>query len=366
MTSRNLAIERRPTTFAGLRGQPYATNRIVTALETNQHPSSLLFVGPSGCGKTSLAQLYAMAQLCTQRTGVDPCGTCKSCQGVIHRTHTDYKFVDGTSDRSLAFIKDQLIIFMEAQPWHAPRRVLVIDEAHQYRSDAIQAFLTVLEALPQRGPHTTVIFCTTEPMKIPITIRNRCLVLNFSQLDDAELIEAALTELPELSDDALEALLEEADGSMRTLYSIIDKLAGTEPTEEAIRRQAGVLTKSEQQGLWQALEAAQYPKALAIWHSASERKLEYDKVSEQVLKEMTLRMADQPDWPGWMPALQAVGFASVYNKRHHWAAAFLALLRVPGTAAPQPAPAGTSEAQNKQALEVKDPKAIRELLFAGL
>ena len=161
MISQNRATSRQPRLWSDIKGQDYVVNKLTTDLREGKFSPVYLFVGPSGCGKTSAAFLMGAALVCNDRQGVDPCWNCKACKAALDRTCPDMKFVDGTADRSLAFVKEQLIPFMERKPWHSPHKNLTIDEAHQYKIDAMSAFLTVFETLHKRGPETFVILCTT-------------------------------------------------------------------------------------------------------------------------------------------------------------------------------------------------------------
>src|SRR5437867_3862788 len=58
-------------------------------------------------------------------------------------------------------------------------RVVILDEVHQLSNDAFAALLKTLEEPP---PHLVFIFATTDPQKLPDTIRSRCQRFDFARV----------------------------------------------------------------------------------------------------------------------------------------------------------------------------------------
>jgi DNA polymerase-3 subunit gamma/tau len=58
-------------------------------------------------------------------------------------------------------------------------RVVIIDEVHQLSNDAFAALLKTLEEPP---PHLVFIFATTDPQKLPDTIRSRTQRYDFARV----------------------------------------------------------------------------------------------------------------------------------------------------------------------------------------
>ncbi|NIL98339.1 MAG: AAA family ATPase, partial [Planctomycetales bacterium] len=56
-------------------------------------------------------------------------------------------------------------------PLQGKHKIFIIDEVHMLSNSAFNALLKTLEEPP---PHMVFIFATTEPQKIPLTIRSRC------------------------------------------------------------------------------------------------------------------------------------------------------------------------------------------------
>jgi len=124
---------------------------------------ALWISGPTGTGKTTMAQLIA------RQVGVEP-----------KRDSWNYFELDGTycsvaEVRDLDYTATQCRMF--AEEW----RVVVVNEAHVMRQDAVYAWLTLLEHLPARW---VVIFTTTETGdlfgRFSSALFTRCHVIRFT------------------------------------------------------------------------------------------------------------------------------------------------------------------------------------------
>ena len=66
----------------------------------------------------------------------------------------------------------------------ADNRIFVIDEVQEMNGQAITALLKPLEEPPS---DTFIIFCTTDPERLPATIRSRGVTYYFNQVPDDKL-----------------------------------------------------------------------------------------------------------------------------------------------------------------------------------
>lgn len=216
----DLHVAYRPTDFDEVCGQREVVASLKAVLKKNAN-HSFLFHGPSGVGKTTLARILAA------KLGCDPSNLVE---------------VDAASHTGIDAMRD-LTASMQYRPvGTTSTRVYIIDEAHALSRQAWQSLLKSVEEPPS---HCYWVFCTTEPTKVPETIRNRCLVykLNAVRTDDifellSDVNESEEMEVPE---DVLNICAKHASGSPRLALTALSKVRGCASRKEAAALLAEVL-----------------------------------------------------------------------------------------------------------------------------
>ena len=213
----------RPATFDELLGQEAITNTIKNALLTGKVSHAYLFTGSRGTGKTSTAKLIAKALNCLDRNGANPCGKCDSCISIDKGSFMDVLEIDGASNRGIDEIRE-LKEKLAYAPSEGKYKVYIIDEVHMLTNEAFNALLKTLEEPPER---VVFILATTEPQKLPATIRSRCQRYDFKRattIDIKKRIEEILISLHmDWEDEALHYIAIKGDGSFRDALSILDQ-----------------------------------------------------------------------------------------------------------------------------------------------
>lgn len=255
MAHRALALKYRPQTFSDVIGQEHVTAVLARALEGGRVAHAYLFTGARGVGKTTCARLIAKALNCTGR-GVDgrsaaePCNECVSCREVTTGASLDVSEIDGASNRGIADVQ-ALRENVRFSPTGGKHRVVIIDEVHQLSNDAFAALLKTLEEPP---PHLVFVFATTDPQKLPETIRSRTQRFDFARVPlrrvadrvlDLQAREAADPEGTRftLTEGAALLLAHKSEGSMRDAVSALDQVVSAgeaEVNEELVRRVLGI------------------------------------------------------------------------------------------------------------------------------
>ena len=252
------ATRKRPQNFEQLAGQNFVAATLISSLEQGRIAHAYLFSGPRGCGKTSTARILAKALNCEHGPTPHPCGTCASCLSISSGSSLDVIEIDGASNTSvdnIRQIKDEVLF----APNSGRYKIYIIDEVHMLSMSAFNALLKTIEEPP---PYIVFIFATTEPHKVPATIKSRCQQFNFRLVPVETILEllhqAAAETSVETEEEALLWIAREAAGSVRDAYTLFDQIAsfsGTKITAQNIRDTLGLVGLDRLNALFRAIVA---------------------------------------------------------------------------------------------------------------
>jgi len=204
-----LAIAYRPTKFEEVVGHQLSVRALEGMVQSENLPTGLLFSGASGTGKTTLARIVASA------------------------LNADVIEVDAASNGGVAEMRNLIEILKYSGG--GDYRVLILDEAQSLTRDAFNAILKTLEEPPK---DVLFIFTTTDPKKIPITVRTRLVEFTFNKLSPSDLlvrmVQVVRAEGISITADLLKKIAQESDGSARKALTTLGLIAssGITTTEE--------------------------------------------------------------------------------------------------------------------------------------
>lgn len=246
----------RPQKFADIVGQDHVKQTIINAIVSDRIAHAYLFAGPRGTGKTSLARLLAKAINCTDNQKGEPCGKCRNCLAFTQGSFIDLIEIDAASHTGVDDVRD-LIEKVNLVPSLGKYKVYIIDEVHMLSKPAFNALLKTLEEPPA---HVVFVLATTEVHKLLPTVISRCQYFDFHYLSREQVV-AQLKKITEqekirISEDALQLIAENSEGSLRDALSILDQAVGLGAIKierEALAKLLGVVDSSVIQKLTQAV-----------------------------------------------------------------------------------------------------------------
>ncbi|MBR0094439.1 MAG: DNA polymerase III subunit gamma/tau, partial [Synergistaceae bacterium] len=214
----------RPQNFAGVAGQRAAIEIITNSIARDRVGHAYLFSGSRGCGKTSVARIFAKALNCLDRQGFEPCGQCSNCTAITAGESLDVIEIDGASNNGVDSIRE-LKENVALAPFTSKYKIYIIDEVHMLSQGAFNALLKTLEEPPE---HVIFILATTEPQRVPVTIRSRCQHIPFHTISPEDIFKR-VEEVCRLEDvkaepEALWEIARQADGALRDALSLLEQI----------------------------------------------------------------------------------------------------------------------------------------------
>lgn len=187
-------------------GQDGAIGILLRTLSRDRIPSAYLFSGEAGIGKKFAAINLAKAINCLKEQGAfdesvgrdekddpsrvahhmgqfDACDDCPSCKKTDAGTHPDFVIV--TPERGEIRVGEIRAVeeALSFKPYEGLKKIIVIDDADTMNQSAANAFLKTLEEPPDES---LLILVSSNPDKLPETIRSRCSRVGFAPLPPSD------------------------------------------------------------------------------------------------------------------------------------------------------------------------------------
>ena len=234
----------RPARFADLVGQDVVAQTLRNEVASGSMAHAYLFAGTRGTGKTSTARILARAVNCLHPQDGEPDNECSACREILDGTSVDVLEIDAASNRGIDEMRD-LREKVKYLPASLRRKVYIIDEAHMLTTEAWNAFLKTLEEPPE---HVLFVLATTEPHKVPDTVRSRVQRFDFRRVSTSDIAahvrRVVDQERVDADADALQLIAEAAQGSVRDALSLLEQAvsSGERPITVLTARRALGLT----------------------------------------------------------------------------------------------------------------------------
>jgi len=115
---------------------------------------------------------------------------------------------------------------IKLSPASSPYKMYIIDEVHMMTTEAFNALLKTLEEPPG---HAVFVLATTDPQKVPATVRSRCMEITFAKASKEELMHAlsriVKKEKIAIDDAALGVISDISDGAFRDAVKLLEQVS---------------------------------------------------------------------------------------------------------------------------------------------
>lgn len=201
---RNLAAIYRPTRLDDVVGQEDPKKVLRNHLQSKPK-SGYLFVGSAGTGKTTCARIFAHE---------------------LNGTANIYE-INAADNTGVEGVR-KIISDARHKPIGTKYKIFILDECHMLTVQAWNALLKLVEEPPES---VVLLFCTTDPRKIPNTITSRVLRLDFTRIDIDAVTDRLLWILNQenitgVDREPLRYIAQLANGGMRDAITMMDKVLG--------------------------------------------------------------------------------------------------------------------------------------------
>ncbi len=249
-------MENYKLSWENLIGHETTSDYLRKSISEEKFPHAVIFSGEEGVGKRLAAEICAASLLCENSTGGEPCGVCENCRLVAAKTHPDFYVVEAEESKTARNIKIGQIRDLQSEaalrPINSKRRVMIIDGAELMNNAAANCLLKTIEEPPSQ---TIFILLTASRSNLLMTIRSRCVTVNFDKISAGEIKNALILRgveeseaenLSIISDGSLgRALkLKESGGAelRAAALEILEKISRSELTSEEIFKQGAEIS----------------------------------------------------------------------------------------------------------------------------
>jgi DNA polymerase-3 subunit delta' len=243
--------------WKNLIGQTTTLGYLKKNISEEKFPHAVIFSGDEGVGKRLTAEICAAALLCENQTDGEPCGVCENCRLVAARSHPDFYVVEAEATKTARNIKIGQIRDLQAEaalrPINSARRVMIIDGAELMNNAAANCLLKTIEEPPSQ---TIFILLTASRSNLLMTIRSRCMTVNFDKISAEQIRDFLISRGVESSE--AENLSVIADGSLgralklkesggaqlrETALDILEKISRAELNSEDIFKKGAEISE---------------------------------------------------------------------------------------------------------------------------
>lgn len=165
-------------------GHSLIQKKLCQAVSCDRVVSAYLFCGSPGIGKKTVARAFAASLLCQAPHNGKPCHTCASCRLLASGNHPDLITLQAPTDKKsigVEPVREQIVKEAYIRPFHAGRKVFIIESSELLTVEAQNALLKILEEPPA---YAVFLLLAPSADQLLQTVLSRCLKFQFLPLSD--------------------------------------------------------------------------------------------------------------------------------------------------------------------------------------
>lgn len=169
--------------FSNIIGHEQIKEHLQNAISMDKVSHAYIFHGPDRAGKMALANSFAMALQCEQRS-TDGCMECHSCRQALSGNHPDIIYLHHEKPNTISVddIRKQVNNDIYIKPYASPYKIYIISEAEKMNQQAQNALLKTIEEPPA---YAVIILLTNNADLFLPTMLSRCITLNLKTVPDS-------------------------------------------------------------------------------------------------------------------------------------------------------------------------------------
>ena len=202
--------------FENILGNDQIKNMLNQAIDKKKISHSYLMIGTEGIGKRLLATEFAKAILCLSENKI--CNNCKSCIEFDSNNNPDFLCLEPEGNSIKIEQIRELQKRIQEKPIISTKKVYIINDAELMTTEAQNCLLKTLEEPPE---FATIILIGSNENAFLTTIKSRCMILHFNQIEDF-LLKKYLKENYQIKD-ITKNMLDLFQGSIGKAISLKDK-----------------------------------------------------------------------------------------------------------------------------------------------
>lgn len=203
--------------FENIIGNTDVKSYLDKSISQNNILHSYLFLGTEGIGKLLIAKEFARKILCLGDTKDETC-TCKSCTCFNSQNHPDFFLINEAGEKiKIDTVREEITKQVIVKPIISNRRVYIINDFDKMTQEAQNCLLKTLEEPPE---FIVIILISSNENIILNTIKSRCMIVRFKNIDKNELAKYSKEVIG--YDSLSENLLNSFDGSIGKAIKLKD------------------------------------------------------------------------------------------------------------------------------------------------